>query len=401
MSVEEHRARASSDPVRFAVLVVSTSRTLDDDRSGLRIAELLEQGGHEVQGRTLVGDRVGDIRSAVAGASEVDVVVLTGGTGLAPADVTPEAVEPMFARRIEGFGELFRVLSMEQVGSAAMLSRATAGVLRDGTVVFALPGSVKACELAVERLILPEVRHLVSIAGPPAHDAALATVDEVEPEPWEVVDAMLEDLEDELPTEEEPKPGASSSVYQLHDADKGGEPAEDTQDLGWMRAVAELGGEVLVGEREPLPIPIEKLSPVLNVLETAGEVAVLRLAGGERFSLWGWPDLRRPQSKVLAIGWGEPLAEVLALHRFPVPTGTCIEGSYGNLASSHEPVGPVCEKVTGRAPPDTSGQLFAMTGDVVWILRGNKVIRWDGRAERDDGNPKQVLATLILDWHAR
>ena len=117
--------------------------------------------------RELVRDETPAIRASVerlVRSSDVDVVVSTGGTGLAPRDVTLESVGPLFARRIPGFGELFRALSFERIGSAAMLSRAEAGIV-EGKPVFLLPGSPDACDLAMDRLVLPEAGHLVGVLG--------------------------------------------------------------------------------------------------------------------------------------------------------------------------------------------------------------------------------------------
>ena len=165
MSAEQHR-RAAPSILGFAVVTVSDSRRPDDDTSGHAIRDLATTAGHRVEDSTLVPDDVASIRGAVRRMLElpgVDVVVATGGTGFSPRDVTLEAVGPMLERPVEGFGELFRMLSYSQVGAAAMLSRAAAGLV--GTrVVFLLPGSPKAVVLAMEALILPEAAHLLGQA---------------------------------------------------------------------------------------------------------------------------------------------------------------------------------------------------------------------------------------------
>jgi len=162
MSVEQHR-RASPHVLGFAVITVSDTRTPGDDVSGRAISEMAREAGHRVEETFLVPDEVAAIRGAVEQAlarEGVDVVVLTGGTGFSPRDVTLEAVGPLLQRPVEGFGELFRMLSWQQVGSAAMLSRAMAGLI-DSRAVFLLPGSPKAVSLAMEKLILPEAGHLL------------------------------------------------------------------------------------------------------------------------------------------------------------------------------------------------------------------------------------------------
>lgn len=165
MSAEEHRAYAPA-VLGFGLITVSDTRAREDDVSGRVLRDGVAGAGHRVLDTALVPDDVAAIRAAAVRMLErpgVDVVVLTGGTGLAPRDLTVEAVAPLFDRPVEGFGELFRMLSYQQVGAAAMLSRAAAGLAR-GRAVFVLPGSPKAVALALESLILPEAGHLLSQA---------------------------------------------------------------------------------------------------------------------------------------------------------------------------------------------------------------------------------------------
>lgn len=162
---EEHRRQAPA-ALGFAVLTVSDTRTTADDASGARIAELATAAGHRLVARRLVADEAPAIRGeveALLATAGVDAVVVTGGTGYAPRDVTVEAVRPLLGREVEGFGELFRALSYAEVGAAAMLSRATAG-LAGGKVVYLLPGSPRAVALAMEKLVLPETGHLLAQA---------------------------------------------------------------------------------------------------------------------------------------------------------------------------------------------------------------------------------------------
>lgn len=165
MSAEQHR-QAAPATLGFAVLTVSDTRAKRDDTSGNALRELASAAGHQVVDSTLVPDDVAAIRGAVRrllALPEVDVLVVTGGTGFSPRDVTLDAVEPLLDQRVDGFGELFRMLSWAQVGAAAMLSRAAAGLV--GTrAVFLLPGSPKAVTLAMEALILPEAAHLLGQA---------------------------------------------------------------------------------------------------------------------------------------------------------------------------------------------------------------------------------------------
>jgi len=157
-----HDHTADAQDLAFSVVTVSSTRSLTDDESGTTIRGLVEGADHEVVHRTVVPDDVAEISSAVedALAADVDVVVVTGGTGITPDDVTIEALRPLFQREIPGFGEEFRRRSTDQVGLAGLLSRATAGVV-DETPVFALPGSENAVRLGVTDLILPQLDHLL------------------------------------------------------------------------------------------------------------------------------------------------------------------------------------------------------------------------------------------------
>lgn len=162
MSHVDHRAAAPAS-VRCFVLTVSDTRTLETDTSGRAIVELLGQAGHALVGRAIVRDDRDAIRGALAdplGRSDVQVILSTGGTGIASRDNTYEVIDGLLEKRLDGFGELFRMLSYQEIGPAAMLSRACAGTAR-GKVLVALPGSEAAVRLAMTKLILPELGHLV------------------------------------------------------------------------------------------------------------------------------------------------------------------------------------------------------------------------------------------------
>jgi molybdenum cofactor biosynthesis protein B len=153
--------------VGVALITVSDTRRGAEDVSGALAEQLLIQSGFSVVARAWVRDEIAPIRAAVRAAlarGTVDAVLLTGGTGVAPRDVTPEAVEPLLERRLPGFGERFRALSWASVGAAAWLSRAGAGVARGRLVVY-LPGSSGAVRQALESLLIPELVHLVRLLG--------------------------------------------------------------------------------------------------------------------------------------------------------------------------------------------------------------------------------------------
>jgi molybdenum cofactor biosynthesis protein B len=162
----EHKAQAPRS-VRCYVVTVSDTRTEATDTSGRAIAALLTDAGHIVAGRTIVKDDAALVKGAIQeqlAAHDVQVLITTGGTGITSRDSTFEAVTSLLEKRLDGFGELFRVLSYNEIGAAAIMSRATAG-LAAGKIVVALPGSEAAVRLALEKLLLPELGHLVQQAS--------------------------------------------------------------------------------------------------------------------------------------------------------------------------------------------------------------------------------------------
>ena len=162
-ALRAHESSAPTGPFALAVLTVSDTRTLADDRSGAVVVELVEAAGHRVADRRIVLDDPALIREAVESwrdSGTIDGAILTGGTGVSPRDRTPEAIAPMLDPVLPGFGELFRALSVPEIGPAAFLSRAIAG-MAGRMPVFALPGSTAAVRLGVERLILPTIGHLL------------------------------------------------------------------------------------------------------------------------------------------------------------------------------------------------------------------------------------------------
>jgi molybdenum cofactor biosynthesis protein B len=161
MGHEDHR-RAAPACVRVFVVTASDTRSEADDESGAFLRAAIGAAGHEVAGYRLVRDEPDELRAALASAAEAgaDAVVVNGGTGISARDRTYEAVAALLEKRLDGFGELFRWLSFQEIGSAAMLSRAVAGVWK-GRAVFSVPGSTAAVRLAWERLVGPELPHVV------------------------------------------------------------------------------------------------------------------------------------------------------------------------------------------------------------------------------------------------
>ena len=160
---DEHKSAAAPIVARCAVITLSDTRDAATDASGARIRALLEADGHAVAHYQVIPDEptvLEPLLRSVANRAEVDAILTTGGTGIGRRDTTVPVIEAFLDQRLPGFGELFRMLSWEQIGSGAMLSRAVGGIAR-GKLVFAMPGSTKAVDLAMTKLILPEIRHLL------------------------------------------------------------------------------------------------------------------------------------------------------------------------------------------------------------------------------------------------
>lgn len=158
----EHRATAP-EAVRCAIATISDTRTIDTDTGGKLLYDLLAQAGFEIAQREIVRDDPAAIRALLERWRDnpaIDAVLLTGGTGLSSRDQTFETVTSLITKSLPGYGELFRWLSYQEIGAAAMLSRAVGGLM-GRTVVMSMPGSPAAVRLAVERLIAPELRHVV------------------------------------------------------------------------------------------------------------------------------------------------------------------------------------------------------------------------------------------------
>lgn len=162
MSHLNHRKQAPQS-VTCAIITVSDTRTQETDTSGKAIFELLEGAGHKVCSAVIVKDepvQISEQLQALGKNAACQSVLINGGTGISPRDRTFETINGLLQKRLDGFGELFRMLSFEEIGAAAMLSRAVAGVY-EGRIVFSMPGSPNAVKLAMTRLILPELGHLV------------------------------------------------------------------------------------------------------------------------------------------------------------------------------------------------------------------------------------------------
>ena len=162
MSTEEHKRKAPRQ-ITLGIVTISTTRTLDTDKSGLWIKKSAEKEGHQVVFHQVIADDSEKIIQTVLNVirhENPQALLLTGGTGISPKDVTIEAILPLLDKELSAFGPIFSQLSFEEIDSAAIMSRATAGII-DQTVVFCMPGSLGACKLACKALIFPELGHLI------------------------------------------------------------------------------------------------------------------------------------------------------------------------------------------------------------------------------------------------
>ncbi len=162
MSSTEHK-KSAPKTVKIGIITVSTTRSLKDDKSGLWISKRAKKEGHEVVFHQVIPDEIEIIARTVMDVikdPDPQALLVTGGTGISSKDVTIEAVHPLFTKELTAFGPIFAQLSFEQIDSAAILSRATAGVI-EKTILFCMPGSINACKLACKAIIFPELGHLV------------------------------------------------------------------------------------------------------------------------------------------------------------------------------------------------------------------------------------------------
>jgi len=163
MSYDQHIQAAADIVARCAIITLSDTRTMDTDTSGRRIREMLLSAGHQVAEYQIIKDEPPQLLALLkqyTSRDDTDVILTNGGTGISSRDQTINTLEAHVDRILPGFGELFRMLSFQQIGSGAMLSRASAGTI-GRQIIFAMPGSTKAVELAMQELILPQIKHLV------------------------------------------------------------------------------------------------------------------------------------------------------------------------------------------------------------------------------------------------
>jgi len=372
MAAEDHRNDAPDAPVSFQILTVSTGVHPDAPPAAPLIEAALSAAGHRVLGREeVLADRAHiSARLRALAADEVQAVILTGGTGLGPSCQTTEAVRDVLDKELPGFGELFRHLSFQEVGPVAMLSRATCGVTGT-TLVFSLPGAPSACRLAIEALILPQLGHMRRSLGGPSGSTPPA-----------------------------PGPGLGVELRE-HPPVASAPPADEVSAAGWRGALAAFGAAWSAGACPPLPETLAGNAALQNVLDAAVQRGTATFAG-RTWGLYGFPDLLRPASRVLAIATGGPFGIVLALHRHPHRAGVLATPSDAprGWPDTSADLAALGMEITGQ-PCRAPGQAFAVEGGRLYLLDGSTVRSWDGRRLREEGFPRAVLASLALHWSSR
>lgn len=292
-----------------------------------------------------------------------------GAHGRVPQTVVASVDEPL-----RGLETLAYQLWFARLGAAAMRYR-SAGGWRDGHLSVALPAQFDAAKDVVERLLMPEWIHRYASTGGQAPTG--------------------------LPTDDSGSATPSPlQVESLASGEAQAPPSEGEQGA-WQRALHAAGATIDRSTRQGLPGAWASFSPFKNVLDQAGEQASAVMPSGRRVGLWGFPDLQRPGSRVLAVGEGLEWPEVIALHRYPMRVGTCVVDEEAWFGSDPLTLEQACEDGVGGLVPKEDGVFFAIDSQAIYRVRSGKVWCWDGRREREEGTPKQVLASLALRWSNR
>ncbi len=341
----------------------------------------------------------------------VQVVLLCGGDVLGISTHLAAATAAVIERPLPGFGEALRHARAADLGASALLMEVAAGIT-GSTAIFAIPCSPASCQAALALIVatLPLLRQRLSgqeieqlpqpappsaaaDAAPPADAAAPADTappaDAAAPADAAVPAAAAATGEPSAPE------GITISAMPAE-----ARPEPEPIGSGWQAGLRAIGGRIDTDLWPTLPDAIDRIAPARQVIEQAGQRAAVVLASGRVVGIYGFPDLRRPSSRVLLVGEGDPIAEVVALHRHPRLAGLTIWGRRGLLPSTDADADTICQQRLGRAPP-AGGELFAIDHGAIYLQRGESIYKWDGRNERREGTTTQVLATLMLRWSQR
>lgn len=355
-------------PVR--VFVLSITRDLMDDL-GAEVADAVAGSGHDPSGRDLVLPKGSDPDVAVGRRlhdKKSDVVLVCGSATIGGQTAGTDAVTRRLRKEIPGLRDAWRAMGGPED------SDIKGGYTEDGKLLFTLTEPPALAAAFAREHILPRLTQLVADA-----EAALAA-----PDPSEAGAGT------ELATTAEPAAGVS--VTQI----KAPPPDEERPAIasGWEAGLRGMKGTMKKGW-PTIPEAFGRMAACNDVLDTANQRAIVTLNNGRTYGAFGWPDLNRPDAKILLVGEGEPVPEIIALHRYPHVVGTVTDDSGLKLASGN--LDELSTILTG-APLPTRGELFAVEGKAVYIRVERRIWRWDGRRETDEGTVSQAMASLMLRW---
>jgi len=344
----------SQRSVAIHLIEVTTESTTADSGPAIELRKLFEDAGHTISGPETITDSPQAIRTALDGAiaaSRTRCIVLCSEIAQGLRDGPVDVVSDCLDRRMPGFGERCRALSEGQDIAHTVLSRSCAGI-SGHTLIFAMQSPIRTQERAVQDLILPTLRHLVSETSTGVDGAQATTL---------------------------------------------------TQPVarGWQAAVEAMGGTLVRDAWPTLPGPIADRAAVRAVFDTAGERGVLACPNRRRYAVYGFPDLVRPSSKVLLTADGGRADFILALHRFPAPVGILGPGAPDTLTRHDMPTRQACREIVGAPLPEDGFTVFAVDRGKVYLERSGAIGSWDGRQMEDEGLPNQVAASLVLRWSQR
>ena len=330
------------------------------------------------------------LQSAVEGAAQGAVLAI-GGDAFTPPVSWRRWVRQL-PRYRQGLGDAVRHALVQQGHPGAPLI-AVDGAVENGRIVLVAPDDAAVRDAALG--LLSELSGADRVSVPALDTESILAVAPAE---------MLLDDDSDAPGLSEPEPHAParvSSVTTTAPAASHQTAKPSTHATIWQQALESLGWRLDHERWGQLPDALNRMAPVRQVLASAGERRLILSDDGKVRLACGFPDLRRADSKVLAISieqdWqGRDVLEVLVLHRHPNPTGTCTEAGTWTPASNLM-AGPLCEDRTGKAS-DAGGEIFAVEGRTVYLRRGSRVFAWDGRSEQAMGTTSQALASLVLRW---
>lgn len=388
-----HIESAAGRLARAGVITVTTSRSPAEDRSGPLLRDLLVGAGHAARDPVVVPDdpdRIGAALEALLGDPDVDLVLLTGGTGISARDCTPKVVGVRLERELPGFGEIFRALSFAEIGSAAMLSSALGGIAQ-GKVVFALPGSTAGCRLAMEKLILPELGHLL---------AELAKESPLRPPP-RVVEANVPKITPVIRESAGRRP-PDAGPPPVRPAGSGKAGASPGRTMTIVEVVLlTIGASFEVGTPVVVPEALTRYPAAMDVIDASGERVAVRFEDGALGFACGYPDLKRPAAKVLLVRPAASGVEVIAAHKGLQGVGLCASDAPSQVLPSREDRLAAVTKMKTGAAYEGAGTVFAVDVGAVYFEEEGRIHRWDGRQRSTVGTVGQAMGSLFLSWSQR